>query len=56
MVNQAVRNQHLRLAAIASAERTAEMLLTLALDDVKEFAIKEDKGGVGFKRASTGGR
>jgi SpoVK/Ycf46/Vps4 family AAA+-type ATPase len=56
MVNQAVRNQHLRLAAIPSAERTPEMLLTLTLDDVKEFAIKEDKGGVGFKRASTGGR
>lgn len=52
MVNQAVRNQHLRLAAIPSAERTAEMLATLTLDDVKEFEVKDTGARLGFRSGS----
>jgi hypothetical protein len=50
MVNECVRNQHLRLAAIPAAERTPEMLLSLTLDDVKEFVGKTDTGArLGFR-------
>ncbi|UPT68968.1 MAG: AAA family ATPase [Sphingobacteriales bacterium JAD_PAG50586_3] len=52
MVNEAVRNQHLRLAAIPSAERTPEMLITLTLDDVKEFVIKDSGARLGFRSGS----
>lgn len=51
-VNEAVRNQHLRLAAIPAAERTPEMLSVLTYDDVKEFKAEEG-GRLGFR---TGGR
>lgn len=50
MVNECVRNQHLRLAAIPAAERTPEMLILLTIDDVKEFVAKTDTGSrLGFR-------
>lgn len=53
IVNEVVRNQHLRLAAVPSEERTMEMLATLKYDDVKEFVPKTDTNRLGFR---TGGR
>lgn len=38
---EAVRNQHLRLAAMKKEERTPEMLRTLIFDDVREFEIRD---------------
>jgi SpoVK/Ycf46/Vps4 family AAA+-type ATPase len=49
MVNECVRNQHLRLAAIPSAERTPEMLSTLTYADVKEFEVKDTGTRLGFR-------
>jgi AAA+ superfamily predicted ATPase len=52
VVGEAVRNQHLRLAAIQKDLRTKEMMETIILDDVKEFEIKEvpsSSRSVGFK-------
>ena len=55
VVEKAIKNQHLRLAALTSAERTPEMLSQLTLDDVKEFEAGNDslleggsQGRVGF--------
>jgi AAA+ superfamily predicted ATPase len=42
---EAVKNQHLRLAAMKKEERTPEMLRTLVLDDVREFEIKNQDTG-----------
>jgi SpoVK/Ycf46/Vps4 family AAA+-type ATPase len=52
MVNECVRNQHLRLAAIPSAERTPEMLSTLTYADVKEFEVKDSGTRLGFRSGS----
>lgn len=41
VVGEAVKNQHLRLAAMKKEERTKEIMETITLDDVKEFEIKE---------------
>ncbi|MDX1907231.1 MAG: AAA family ATPase [Bacteroidia bacterium] len=55
VVEKAVKNQHLRLAAMPSALRTPEALAELELADVKEFAPGNDslmegsrQGRVGF--------
>jgi SpoVK/Ycf46/Vps4 family AAA+-type ATPase len=53
-VEEAIKNQHLRLAKIDPAERTADMIHELQLDDVTEFkidynAIPENKS-IGFKQ------
>jgi len=42
VVEEAVKNQHLRLASLASSERTPEMLETLTLADVEEFHPDRD--------------
>lgn len=39
VVEEAIKNQHLRLAKIPTAERTSEMIFELVLDDVLEFKI-----------------
>ena len=51
VVGEAVKNQNLRLASMKKEDRTKEMLETIILDDVKEFAIKEvsSRGKIGFK-------
>ncbi len=52
VAEEAIRNQQLRMAGMESAQRTKEMMETLALDDVKEFRIDEGSvvsSGIGFK-------
>lgn len=51
MIAEAVKNQHLRMASLASSDRTKEALSTLSMEDVAEFQIKEEKA-----RASLGFR
>lgn len=43
IIGEAVKNQHLRMASLDSAVRTKEALHTLALEDVAEFVVKEEK-------------
>jgi SpoVK/Ycf46/Vps4 family AAA+-type ATPase len=51
----AVKNQHLRMASLEASQRTPEMMMTLTLDDVKEFNAemystkKQQVNPVGFK-------
>jgi len=55
LVEKAIKNQHLRLATLPPAERTAQVLAELVLSDVQEFeagmtGLLEDgrEGRVGF--------
>ncbi|MFN5920390.1 MAG: AAA family ATPase, partial [Bacteroidota bacterium] len=54
IVEQAIKNQHLRLAKIEPSERTMEMIQVLKREDVDEFKIdyeaKQDKPSIGFNR------
>lgn len=59
MVQEAIKNQHLRMASTAPEQRNADMITTLIVDDVKEFTVenlksKQASGGrpLGFQRAS----
>jgi SpoVK/Ycf46/Vps4 family AAA+-type ATPase len=54
VIQESVKQQHLRMAALSSAERTPEMMSTLTLKDVSGFKpedIGKSKGGrtMGFK-------
>ena len=52
VVGECVKNQHLRMSAIASKDRTREMLATLELADVMEFEFTEQRSvgsSLGFK-------
>lgn len=55
IVAAAVKNQHLRMASLEASQRTPEMMMTLTIDDVKEFtteiyqAKKISSTPVGFK-------
>ncbi|MFN9518173.1 MAG: hypothetical protein ACK574_00385 [Bacteroidota bacterium] len=53
-MEQAIKNQHLRLAKIEPSERTMEMIQVLKREDVDEFKIdyeaKQDKPSIGFNR------
>jgi SpoVK/Ycf46/Vps4 family AAA+-type ATPase len=56
VVEETIKNQHLRLAKLASEQRTLEMINTILFEDVEEFKI-EDKPqngprGIGFKQSS----
>lgn len=49
---ETVKNQNLRMAAVPPEKRTAEMIVTIMLDDVKEFEVtgqKQEKRTMGFK-------
>jgi SpoVK/Ycf46/Vps4 family AAA+-type ATPase len=52
VVEEAIKNQHLRLAKIPASERTSEMIFELVLDDVLEFKIEinitETRKPIGF--------
>ncbi|MEM7038117.1 MAG: AAA family ATPase, partial [Bacteroidota bacterium] len=51
VVEEAVKNQHLRLAGLPTEERTEEVLNILTLDDVREFdPDKDDIIGTGQNR------
>jgi len=50
IVEDAVKNQHLRMASIAAENRTVEMMQTLTIEDVNIFDIENmrRRGGIGF--------
>jgi SpoVK/Ycf46/Vps4 family AAA+-type ATPase len=57
IIEESIKNQHLRLAKIDPAERTIDMIQALILEDVEEFkidynAIPETKS-IGFKQNNT---
>jgi SpoVK/Ycf46/Vps4 family AAA+-type ATPase len=52
VIEEAVRNQHLRLSEMAKSKRSAKTIGTLLFEDVKEFTpdnIPTQKTGIGFK-------
>ncbi len=42
VIGESVKNQHLRMASLASSERTAIALSTLTMEDVAEFELKNE--------------
>jgi len=54
VVEESIKNQHLRLAQTEQEERTPKMIETIIFEDVKEFEVDEKanrrSGGIGFKR------
>jgi hypothetical protein len=58
VVQQAIKNQNLRMASIPKDQRTEELIRTLTIDDVKEFnenlEAANQGGGIGFKLGSQG--
>jgi len=53
VIEEAVRNQHLRLSEMSKSKRTKKMIGTLTLADVAEFDPKnvpKSTSGIGFKR------
>jgi SpoVK/Ycf46/Vps4 family AAA+-type ATPase len=52
IIQEAVKNQHLRMASTPSAERTKEMIETLTYADVEEFKI--DKESLGLQKRKLG--
>ena len=61
VVEESVKNQHLRLASLPAEARNADVLRTLTLDDVREFDPKKDdlietRGSkIGFGLSNKGG-
>jgi hypothetical protein len=52
VIEEAVRNQHLRLSELPKSKRTAKVIGTLTFEDVDEFKadnIPSQKTGIGFK-------
>lgn len=51
VIGEAVKNQHLRMASLPSSERTASVLSSLTIDDVREFEVKEEgsRSQLGFR-------
>jgi hypothetical protein len=56
VVEQAIKNQHLRLAKLDKAERKKEMIHELVLADVEEFkfdpSVEQKRTTIGFKQNS----
>ncbi len=55
VIEEAIKNQHLRLAKLDPAERNTEMIHQLKLEDVEEFkidysAVQSDQRSIGFKQ------
>lgn len=54
IVEEAIKNQHLRLAKLEPGERTMDMIQKLSLEDLDEFKIDynavPEKPSIGFKR------
>lgn len=46
LIQEAIKNQHLRMASTPTAERTAEMIETLTYADVEEFKIDQEALGL----------
>jgi len=55
IVEEVIKNQHLRLAKLDTSERTKDMIAVLTLEDVKEFVPSkneiENKKTIGFKQS-----
>jgi SpoVK/Ycf46/Vps4 family AAA+-type ATPase len=53
VIEEAIKNQHLRLAKIEAEKRTKEMIFELVFEDVEEFKIdpnaSEERKTIGFK-------
>ncbi len=52
VIQQAVKNQHLRMASLPKEQRTEEIIHQLDVPDVKEFNENLEaggQGGIGFK-------
>ena len=51
LAEEAIKHQNLRMASTPSAQRTAEMLCILTMDDVSKFVPQEqqNRGSIGFK-------
>lgn len=52
VIEEAVRNQHLRLSEVPKSKRTAKMMQTMTLADVEEFdvnSVPKPTTGIGFK-------
>jgi SpoVK/Ycf46/Vps4 family AAA+-type ATPase len=54
VIGEAIKNQHLRMASLASSERSVEVLSTLTMEDVAEFELKNESGRqqMGFRFGS----
>jgi len=56
VIEEVIKNQHLRLAKLPSQERTLDMINTIYYEDVEEFKIEynpnEGKRSIGFKQNS----
>lgn len=56
VVEETIKNQHLRLARLDSKERSSDMIRTLHIEDVEEFKIDPNAlpthRGIGFKQNS----
>lgn len=57
LVEEIVRNQHLRMSEIAASKRTMELISSLTVEDIKEINLKEiiqktKNTGIGFQQNS----
>jgi SpoVK/Ycf46/Vps4 family AAA+-type ATPase len=56
VVEETIKNQHLRLAKLPSEQRTLDMINTILLEDVEEFKIEDKPSSgprsIGFKQPS----
>ncbi len=58
-IEEAVKNQQLRMADTPAPQRNKQMMETLTLQDVEEFRLTDNQTGsagrIGFKRSNSGG-
>ncbi len=56
IIEEVIKNQHLRLAKLSQAERTSDMINTIFVEDVEEFKMEENpsanKRSIGFNQNS----
>ncbi len=56
VIEETIKNQHLRLAKLPSEQRTIEMINTILFEDVEEFKIEDKPNSgprsIGFKQSS----
>ena len=56
LIEEAIKNQHLRLAKLDPSQREKDMIMQLKLEDVEEFKLESvqpvEKKSIGFKQSS----
>ncbi len=56
IIEEAIKNQHLRLAKLEAAQREKDMIMQLKMEDVEEFKLESvqttEKKSIGFKQGS----